>query len=53
MWYLPQKCGNAAMPQSGKNTELNIAFPGSFQVLHLISNVLSRNNIAKRMTGQN
>ena len=36
VWYLPQKCGNAAMPQSGKNTELNIAFPGSLQALHLI-----------------
>ena len=39
VWYLPQKCGNAAMPQSGKSTELNIAFPGSLRALHLISNI--------------
>ena len=40
VWYLPQKCGNVAMPQSGKNTELNIAFAGSLQALHLISKIL-------------
>lgn len=35
-----------------ENIELNIAFAGSLQALHLISKILSRNNYCQRMTGQ-